>query len=271
MNLIKHNTELAGRIKLLDIPADDQLAKELMELHQAKCTKCQEDRLSCTVRPSCKNRNFLNLLIELGVEPHDLPAFCYSQYLDQLRRFILDRKGRGMLDRRLLIKDLLSTLKVSSIRHFNSKFKEQWENYHRVSGDNQMIVYGNDLLFHFDFSRGIVIINPKDMDITNFEVLKLYAEILSNIYNVKGEAKDLTANWWVVHAEVSQKLTAAKINSIEQKISDNFDDILVDTTKDSTTFEAEIIKQGRKPPIDVGKLREFFETMNQLKDEDNEE
>ncbi|MHA2377194.1 MAG: hypothetical protein ACXAB9_13595 [Candidatus Thorarchaeota archaeon] len=39
MELRKHNTELAERIQILDIPTDSQLAKELMENHQAKCAK----------------------------------------------------------------------------------------------------------------------------------------------------------------------------------------------------------------------------------------
>ena len=167
MEYQKHNVELTERIRLLNIPADSQLAKELMKLHEAKCVACQEDRLSCTVRPACKNRNFLNMLIELGVEPQDLPRFCYSVYLEQLRRHIIDRKGRGIIDKRLLIKDLLSTLKVSSIRHFNSKFRKEWKNYFSASSKNQMLVAGDSLLFYFDFARGIVIINPTKQRVMN--------------------------------------------------------------------------------------------------------
>jgi hypothetical protein len=114
MDIKKHKDEFAIRMKLLDAAADNQLAKELIELHEKKCIACQEDRLSCTVRPACQNRNYLNALIEIGVTPQDLPSFCYSQYLEQIRRFIIDKKGRGMIDRRIPIKDLLSTLGVSS-------------------------------------------------------------------------------------------------------------------------------------------------------------
>ena len=88
MELKKHKNELATRISLLDVTSDNQLAKELIELHEVKCIACQEDRLSCAVRPRCMNRNFLNALIEIGVKPQDLPSFCYSQYLEQIRRFI---------------------------------------------------------------------------------------------------------------------------------------------------------------------------------------
>ncbi|MFW9769390.1 MAG: hypothetical protein ACFFEM_11265, partial [Candidatus Thorarchaeota archaeon] len=175
MELKKHKEELSTRLSLLDAAADNQLAKELIELHEEKCTACQEDRLSCTVRPRCMNRNFLNALIEIGVSPQDLPSFCYSQYLEQIRRYILDKKGRGMDDRRIPIRDLLSTLSVSSIRQFSTKFKKIWKNYSSVNENDIMLIAGDGLLFRFDFSRGIVTLNPTQNEIDNYDVFRLYS------------------------------------------------------------------------------------------------
>lgn len=266
MELQKHNEDLAQRITLLDIPADSQLAKELMLLHEAKCTQCQEDRLSCTVRPACKNRNFLNMLIELGVEPQDLPSFCYSVYLDQVCRFILDKKGRGVLDKRLLIKDLLSTLKVSSIRHFNSKFKSEWKNFASVRDKNHMLVAGDGLLFHFDFARGVVIINPSSQVISSYDVIKLFVEVLSESKQIKAETRDITTNWWEIRIEVTnKKLDSESIGPIKEKIPDHFVFPQVLATNDGIEVRAEVIADGARDSITVKNLVDIFTLVKDLK------
>ncbi|MHA1907601.1 MAG: hypothetical protein ACW98Y_09940 [Candidatus Thorarchaeota archaeon] len=265
MDIEKHNTELAERIHLLNIPADSQLAKELMKLHEAKCVSCQEDRLSCTVRPACKNRNFLNMLIELGVEPQDLPSFCYSVYLDQLKRFIIDKKGRGIVDRRLLIKDLLSTLKVSSIRHFNTKFKKEWKNYSSVSSKNQMLVAGDGLLFHFDFTRGIVIINPNEQPVNTFDVFNLFVEVLSNSKKVNAEANDITLNWWELKFRLSIKLEPEKVSSVKDKLPKSFHSSQVVTTNEAIEIRTEIIVDNLESPIMVSELVDSFKRVSALK------
>ncbi|MFW9907173.1 MAG: hypothetical protein ACFFEF_01250 [Candidatus Thorarchaeota archaeon] len=265
MELQKHNRELAERIRLLNIPADSQLAKELMQLHEAKCVSCQEDRLSCTVRPACKERNFLNMLIELGVEPQDLPSFCYSVYLDQLGRYILEKKGRGMINRRLPIKDLLSTLKVSSIRHFNSRFTKEWDNYHSSSIKNQLLVSGNDYLFHFDFTRGVVIINPYETPILDFDHLKLFVEVLSNRYGVACELKDITSNWWELRFSLSTNIDNEKIQTASQKFSKRFHSHQSILSRELPEIRAEIIADATQDPIVVEDLIQTFKMVADLK------
>jgi hypothetical protein len=160
MELKKHTNQFSERIHLLDEAADRQLAKELIQMHEKKCTACQDDRLRCATNPACKDRNFLNTLIEIGVEAEDLPAYCYSLNIGQIRRFILERKGRVVQNRRLPIKDLLQALSVSSIRHFTTKFKKVWSNFSQAQENDVLLVAGDNLLFRFDFHRGIVTVNP---------------------------------------------------------------------------------------------------------------
>ncbi|MDF1538386.1 MAG: hypothetical protein P1Q69_05745 [Candidatus Thorarchaeota archaeon] len=266
MELQKHNDDLAKHIALLDLPSDSQLAKELMSLHEAKCKACQEDRLSCTVRPACKNRNFLNMLVELGVEPQDLPSFCYSVYQDQLSRYILDRKGRGVADKRLLIKDLLSKLKVSSIRHFNSRFKEEWKNFASVSDNNHMLVAGDDLLFHFDFVRGVVILNPSNHTITSYDVFRLFVEVLSESMRIKAEAKDITTNWWELHFNViNKKLDPEKIGSFKEKVRGPFRSPQASITNDGVDFRTDLVVDGTSNPIIVKNLIDIFKLVAELK------
>ena len=151
MELKKHTNRFSKRIQLLDETADKQLAKEMIQMHEKKCIACQDDRLRCATNPACKDRNFLNTLIEIGVEPEDLPAYCYSLNIGQIRRYILERKGRVINNRRLPIKDLLQALSVSSIRHFTTKFKKDWDNFSQAQENDVMLVAGDNLLFRFDF------------------------------------------------------------------------------------------------------------------------
>jgi hypothetical protein len=263
MDLGKHDTELASRLKLLDEIADKQLAKEIIELYEERCRDCQEDRLGCTVRPACENRNFLNLLIELGVEPQDLPSFCYTQYLDQVRRFILEKKGRGMNDRRLPIKDLLSTLRASSIRHFTTRFGKIWSNFSVVREGDIMLVAGDDLLFHFDFSRGIVILNPTHRHIRTFDTFKLYVELFSEFHKIDTKVTDMTLNWWSVGITLNGTEMVQSNKSLEKNRSSGFEELYIESSKDAMYIEAEVI-QDNEAPFEVKDLVEFFSFISEL-------
>ena len=267
MNLKKHKQELADRLILLDAAADNQLALELIELHEQKCITCQEDRLSCTVRPSCMNRNFLNALIEIGVNPQDLPSFCYSQYLEQIRRFILEKKGREMIDRRIPIKDLLSTLGVSSIRHFTTKFKKEWEGFSSAHEENVMLVIGDNLMFRFDFARGIVTLNPFHDRIENFRVFSLYSQIFSDHYNLKSSVSDLTLNWWLVSIDVKGHSLSSVKSQLKAGSLKGFDAIYKSENEDSVTIHAEVIASDESSSLEAGQLRTLFERVSKFEQE----
>ncbi|TFG14836.1 hypothetical protein EU537_02540 [Candidatus Thorarchaeota archaeon] len=259
MRIVEHKGDLAERIDILNIEADSELAKDMMELYSVKCQACQEDRLSCTVRPACKDRNFLNVLIELGVEPQNLPKFCYSQYLDQVRRYILDQRGRVMKDKRLPIKDLLSTLRVSSIRHFNSKFKKEWENYSKVNENNVMLVAGNGNIFHFDFERGIVLINPLNEAILDFNAFKLYSNLFSKWFNLDARVSDLTTNWWILTIEAKGTFSKEEIGPLKKNISRLFEVAIAKSEKDSLIVEVEAVVDNIQPPVKISSLKNLFE------------
>ncbi len=264
MELKKHKNEFATRISLLDVAADNQLAKELIELHEKKCSACQEDRLSCAVRPRCMNRNFLNALIEIGVKPRDLPKFCYSQYLEQIRRFILEKKGRGMMDRRIPIKDLLSTLNASSIRHFSAKFKKLWKNFASVNEHNVLLIAGDGLLFRFDFARGIVTLNPIHDRIDNFDVFRLYCKLFSTFYKLKTSVTDLTLNWWLLAFDVTGKNPVDIKSVLKSESAKTFDTIYTNKVDDSTKIQAEVIVDGESSLIEAGQLRNLFDQVSKL-------
>jgi len=264
MDIKKHKDEFAVRMSLLDAASDNQLAQELIELHGEKCIECQEDRLSCTVRPACKNRNYLNALIEIGVTPQDLPSFCYSQYLEQIRRFILDKKGRGMNDRRIPIKDLLTTLGVSSIRHFTTKFKKIWKNFSSAHEDNVMLAIGDSLLFRFDFARGIVTLNPIHDRIENYRVFSLYCQIFSDYYNLKSTVQDLTLNWWLLSIDVEKHTLSSVKSQLKAGSLKNFETVYVAEVDGVVKIQAEVIAGDKSSSLETGKLRDLFERVSKF-------
>ena len=264
MELKKHTNRFSRRIQLLDEAADKQLAKELIQMHEAKCKACQDDRLRCATNPACKNRNFLNTLIEIGVEPEDLPAYCYSLNIGGIRRYILERKGRIINNRRLPIKDLLQALSVSSIRHFTTKFKKVWSNFSQAQENDVMLVAGDNLLFRFDFHRGIVTVNPTMDPIDTFDVFKLYCKLFSAIYELPSIVNDVTSNWWVASIEV-KSADATGIRGLQRsKLANAFESVYSREVDDKIHLEVEIVQSEGPPYLLVGQLRELFESASKL-------
>jgi hypothetical protein len=265
MKLKRHNDDLASRLKLLDKASDNQIAKEFFELLENKCEQCQEDRLGCTVRPACMDRNLLNMLIELGVNPEDLPAFCYGQYLEQVKRFVLEKKGRGMVDRRLQTKDFLSTLRVSSLKHFVSRFGKIWTNTTTAQEDNTKLVSGDGLVFHFDLARGIVIVNPKHHSLEDIQTFKLYVELLSKHFDVEGVVSRITENWWHLRIDLDRAKSTKGEPLLEKDMLSQFEDFFVDEEDGSIHIEAEVLSDGPQRPFEVQVLLALFEKVSKLK------
>lgn len=259
MELKKHNDQLADRMKILDKKADKHLAREVIELYETKCKSCQEDRLRCATRPACKDRNFLNALIEIGVQPQDLPSFCYSQYLEQVRRYVLEKKGREFTDRRLPIKDLLSTLEVSSIRHFSAKFRKEWPKFSRAQAADIMLIAGDGLLFRFDFARGIVTINPTNDRITNLEEFKLYVKLFSEYFELAADVRDLTTNWWLLSIEVTGVDSNEVRGLARSSIMKEFEAVYTVEEEDKTKLQIELINVREGSSLENGQLRDLFE------------
>lgn len=67
----KQNTELLKNI-----------AKDIDTL----CTKCQRDRIQCTLSPLCSRRFLLKLRIKSGAKLDDVPKFCYRQLVNLIAR-----------------------------------------------------------------------------------------------------------------------------------------------------------------------------------------
>ncbi|RDE10963.1 MAG: hypothetical protein C4K47_10840 [Candidatus Thorarchaeota archaeon] len=258
MDYERHDSTLASRLELLDKAADTQLSRELMQLHKKKCITCQEDRLACTVRPACKDRNFLNMLIDLGVEVKDLPSFCYSVYLDQVKRYILEKRTREMVDRRVPIRDFLSALNMSSIRQFTTRFSKIWARFSTVREGNLLLVTGDDMFFHFDFARDTVVLNPNHIPIRDFQALRLYVSLFSEYYNLKCQLIDETTNWWILAVEVKNKEAKKQLESLKSLVAHRIELLSLKTSDGGIRLQVEIITDDHRSPPEVGDLRKVF-------------
>ncbi len=258
MHLHDSAEKLAKRVHLLDPAADLQLVREIVELHEAKCTRCQEDRLSCTVRPSCKDRNFLNALIEVGINPSVDLDFCYSQHLNQLRRFVLEGKGRQMFDRRVPIRDLLSSFKFSSIRQFTTQMTKRWRRHARIRHGDLLLIGGDDILFHFDFSRGIVEVNPWDVEVRDYVLFDQYVRLLSSLYGIEAESFDATLNWWILSINLGPTGGPIADEVLAHEVVSEFEAVHKTADEDSVVLQAEVVLREESRSIRVGAIRTLF-------------
>ncbi|MHA1611225.1 MAG: hypothetical protein ACTSYU_04160 [Promethearchaeota archaeon] len=60
------------------------LFKELREY----CLECEDDRMICVLSPQCPKRILLKVRIEANAGFEDLPKFCYSQAVNNIRRYL---------------------------------------------------------------------------------------------------------------------------------------------------------------------------------------
>jgi hypothetical protein len=170
-----------------------------------------------------------------------------------------------MRDRRLPIKDLLSILRVSSIRHFTSRYGKIWKNFSNVRENDIMLVAGDDLMFHFDFARGVVILNPTHQHILNYDVFKLYINLLSELYNLKSTTSDITRNWWNVIINLQDIDAVQSHNSAVKDLSSRFEELFIESSEDAVYIEAEVIL-GNKTHFEVRDLVELFSFASEIKE-----
>ncbi len=85
------------------------------------CTKCQQDRIQCTLAPLCSRRYLLKLRIKSGMKLEDLPKFCYRQLVSLIAR---DKEKKRTLyrpfDSYIFLLDFLA---IFFPKHYRSLFK----------------------------------------------------------------------------------------------------------------------------------------------------
>ena len=103
------------------------LFKELGEY----CQICEEDRMICVLSPMCPRRILLKVRIQSGAIKDDLPKFCYSQAVNNLKRYM--KKLTTLykpLDEIVYNKDFIDIMFPKLYDRFLSYFNEDIDKIH---------------------------------------------------------------------------------------------------------------------------------------------
>lgn len=169
------------------------ISKEFLRIMEKMCRECQANRMHCILMPKCgRNRPFLSMLIEMDVKKEDLPDFCYSQFLKEIRMAF---KGtRTLRDASAPLEDFLKTVfrNYRKIHDFlmSRNLKELskiMSKEHVVKNKrvltlekNSRIYFAiNGLNFRIDVNRKLVYFNPYDTPITSLKELEAFIELFS--------------------------------------------------------------------------------------------
>lgn len=183
----------------------DYLADTLLEFMEQECERCMSNRMMCALRPACPNRKFLNILLRFGVDPKDLPSFCYQQQLSNVNTYLEGSSQTKIIDTILPIKEFINILSgggerlMGPLREGNVEklSKELFIELKRATpdvltsiGEDYILVLVDDGLYYFDLSCEIVVINPRDTIIKSKEIISDLIDIYRERYKLDLELRE---------------------------------------------------------------------------------
>jgi hypothetical protein len=183
----------------------DYLADTLLEFMEQECERCMSNRMMCALRPACPNRKFLNILLRFGVDPKDLPSFCYQQQLSNVNTYLEGSSKTKIIDTILSIKEFINILSgggerlMGPLREGNVEklSKELFIEFKRATpdvltsiGEDYILALVDDGLYYFDLSCEIVVINPRDTIIKSKEIISDLIDIYRERYKLDLELRE---------------------------------------------------------------------------------
>lgn len=183
----------------------DYLADTLLEFMEQECERCMSNRMMCALRPACPNRKFLNILLRFGVDPKDLPSFCYQQQLSNVNTYLEGSSKTKVIDTILPIKEFINILSgggerlMGPLREGNVEklSKELFIELKRATpdiltsiGEDYILALVDDGLYYFDLSCEIVVINPRDTIIKSKEIISDLIDIYQERYKLDLELRE---------------------------------------------------------------------------------
>lgn len=183
----------------------DYLADTLLEFMEQECERCMSNRMMCALRPACPNRKFLNILLRFGVDPKDLPSFCYQQQLSNVNTYLEGSSKTKIINTILPIKEFINILSgggerlMGPLREGNVEklSKELFIELKRATpdvltsiGQDYILALVDDGLYYFDLSCEIVVINPRDTIIKSKEIISDLIDIYQERYKLDLELRE---------------------------------------------------------------------------------
>lgn len=226
------------------------IVEKAMTYMQTLDDECQSDRMTCTVRPMCKKRRWLSLLIKAGVSKEEIPQFCYERQIQAVQSFLSkERYFYEPEDCTVYLKDFLDLLSQKTSYYLSKLLENEdydevsWEiefflrkkfNRVRVLNLGESIIAMTDYsLWYFNYLGNYVILNLMDEKITNQELLLSLLKFLNRYCKLDVKIYKKTQETWILDLilfqilkpEFAQKealktFLAEEIGTLAEKVKD---------------------------------------------------
>ena len=255
------------------------LFKELGEY----CQICEEDRMICVLSPMCPRRILLKVRIQSGANKDDLPKFCYSQAVNNLKRYM--KKLTTLykpVDELVFNKDFIDIMFPKLYDKFVSYFNTDIDRIHQLienskvpaekfdiyNLDNQIfqkIINQNKLIregtFIYNISANLLLIWYEDAifvsefsNNSNLTICNAKYDVIVNLKIIEVVFQIYCAQYGIIGHSI---LDSENQISLEMKVP--ISEISQDLLKDDSSFFSDVIKF----------LQEFFSEIQISQDSDD--
>ncbi len=272
----------------------DFLVDTFLEFMEDECERCMSNRMMCALRPACPNRRFLNLLIRMGVGVSDLPTFCYEQQVNNINTYLEGSSKTRIIDATLPVEEFLNILSgggerlIGPLRDRNIEklSKELFIELKRATpevltsvGEDYILALVDDRVYFFDFTREIVIINPRDTIIKSKEIIKDLINIYKERYGLDLELREEFDGLYYLDVSLpiknSENKDAEDIEELLKGYKERFlrsTDYVFENLSDSKinlVLEIKAPTVHQKSNLTFRKIHEMFNTIINLRKEIN--
>ena len=177
--------------------------------------ECQDDRMTCTVRPLCEKRKWLSTLIKSGASMATIPRFCY-----ELQQKIVDRALKKekyfydpedcaiYLDEFFLLISQSSPYKLAKMLEndeyedltwtIESFFRSRFNRVMSLNLEESLIIIADDVIWFIDYIDKYVILNINDERIYSQATLLSLLKFFSRYYKIDLKIFESSPESWIL-------------------------------------------------------------------------
>ncbi|MFX0011707.1 MAG: hypothetical protein ACFE9R_15445 [Candidatus Hermodarchaeota archaeon] len=218
----KYSSEFTEFIeKFNELGSLEYISNEFLSLMRQKCFNCNRNRVECAFQPHCENRKYMNIMIHMKMNLNDIPSFCYSQQLRNLKDYLT---GKAYLiepiDYKVFLQDFLELLDIkfkseqtkkneTILDEIIKKIRILKGNVHIIDkkqGNQPYFMFIADgIIYYIDFQRDIVTINLNNKIIETEDELSDLIKLYSKFFNINTEIIEEMAGWWYLKVTIPSK------------------------------------------------------------------
>lgn len=177
--------------------------------------ECQDDRMTCTVRPLCEKRRWLSILIKSGVNEANIPRFCYelqvkivNRMLEQEKYFYEPEDCAIYLDDFFLLifqgapytlAKMLENEEYDDISwKIEGYFRTRFNKVLALDLGESLILYVDEKLWLFDYIGNYMIYNVKDERIISKSILLALIKTMNRYYKHEVKVYEQATDAWIL-------------------------------------------------------------------------